>query len=92
MREVAGLLIVFAVLAMAPAVMLSSRIWWVVAVSLVVVALLLFYTSRRVKRDRDAHATSNDTFDGYAPGPLSPSRGRRMDTDSGDADGGSDGD
>jgi hypothetical protein len=39
MREVAGLLIVAGVLAVAPAVKLSSPIWWVVAVSLVIVAL-----------------------------------------------------
>jgi hypothetical protein len=83
---------VFGVLAVAPAVKLSSPIWWVVAVSLIIVGLLLFYSGRRVKRDRESHATSNDTSDGYAPGPLSPGRGRRIDTDSDGADGGSDGD
>ena len=76
MREVAGLLIVVAVLAVAPALYFSSMIWWVIAVTFVVAGLLLVYSARRVRREREMHALA--TFDGYAPGPLSPRRlGRR---------------
>ena len=91
MREVAGLLIVVAVLAVAPAVYFSAMIWWVVAVTFVVAGLLLFYSARRVRRERALHATSDATFDGYAPGPLSP-RTRRVDSDADSGGADSDGD
>jgi membrane protein implicated in regulation of membrane protease activity len=91
MREAAGLSIVVAVLAIAPALIFSSMIWWVVAVAFVVLGLLLFYSGHRVNRERDPHATSKDKFDG-GPGPLDPGRGRRIDTNSGGADAEFDGD
>jgi hypothetical protein len=69
-----------------------SPIWWVVAVALAVAGLLLFYSGRRVRRERDTNSGSNDTFDGYAPGPLNPGRARRMDTDAGGSDADIDGD
>lgn len=89
---IAGLLLVVAVLTLAPAVYFSSMIWWVVATTFAVMGLVLFYSARRVRRDLDRRSSSDSHFDGYSPGPLSPGRWRRVDSDSDGADGGTDGD
>jgi hypothetical protein len=92
MREVAGIAFVFVAVVTAPAGHFWSPIWWVVSVALAIAGLLLFYSARRVKRERDAGTGSNGTFESYAPGPLASGRARRIETDSGGADGDVDGD
>jgi len=91
MREVAGFLLVIAVLLLASAFCFSSMIWWAVAIALAL-AGLLFYSGRRVTRDREGTAPADERFDGLGPAPLSPGRWRRIDSDPDDADGASDGD
>jgi hypothetical protein len=94
MREVAGLLLVLAVLLLAPAFYFSSMIGWVVAIALAIAGLLLFYSGRRARRDRDGPAPADERFDGFEAAPLNPRRWRRLDSDSDSdgADGAPDGD
>ncbi len=97
MREVAGIALVVVAIAIAPAGWFWSGAWWAVSVVLVFVGCFLFYSQRvqrRERKDRDLNANDNpgDAVDRYAPGPLSPSRVRRTDSDSSDSGGDFDGD
>jgi fatty acid desaturase len=92
MREVAGIALIVVAISIAPAGWFWSGAWWAASVVLVLVGLFLFHSTRiqrRERRERELGATDNpgDAVDRYAPGPLSPSRVRRSDLDSGDAGG-----
>ncbi len=95
MREIAGIALVLAAVGIAPAGHFWSAIWWAVSVVFAIVGLLLFYSARTLRREKDRESGSSANAGGeagYVPGPLSPGGLRSSSASSDDLGGDFDGD